>query len=82
MYDILFSDNARKELLKLERGIQERIGAALERIRIRPEQFVEKLVGISGYKLRVGDYRLIIDILHEKLIVRVITIGHWRNVYK
>lgn len=62
MYDLLFSDNTRKELLKLERGIQERIGLALERIRIRPEQFVEKLVGIPGHKLRVGDYRLIIDI--------------------
>ena len=82
MYDILFSDKAKKELLKLERGIQERIGAVLERIRMRPEQFVEKLVGIPGYKLRVGDYRIIIDIEHEKLVVLVITIGHRRNVYK
>lgn len=80
-YDILFSDNARKQLEKLERAVQERIVKALERIRIRPEAYVVKLVGETAYKLRVGDYRLILDIYQEKLLVLVIKVGHRRNVY-
>lgn len=82
MYEIIFTDKARKQFLKLERSIQERIGAVLERIRIRPEDYVEKLVGEPGFKLRVGDYRVFLDIINKKLLVLVLEIGHRKNVYK
>jgi mRNA interferase RelE/StbE len=57
-YEIIFSDKAFKQLKKLEKRIQERIIATLERIRIRPESYVTKLVGDPGFKLRVGAYRV------------------------
>lgn len=82
MYEITFSDKAKKDFLKFDRNIQERIGAALERIKIRPEHFVEKLVGEPGYKFRVGDYRLILDINNNQLTILVIEVGHRRNIYK
>lgn len=82
MYEIEFTDKAKREFLKLEKSIQERIGSVLERIRIRPEHFVEKLVREPGYKLRVGDYRVILDIDHNKLIILVLKIGHRKNIYK
>ena len=72
----------RKQLFKLEKIIQERIISALERIRIRPEDYITKLVGDPGYKLRVGDYRVIIDIDKGNLLVLVIKIGHRRNIYE
>ncbi len=56
--------------------------AALERIRIRPEAYITKLVGDPGYKLRVGDYRVIMDIDKGKLLILVIKIGHRRNIYE
>ncbi len=59
-YEIFFSEKALKQLKKLNRNTQERIISALERIRIRPETYVTKLVGDPGYKLRVGDYRVIL----------------------
>lgn len=79
-YGIFFSDKAKKQLDKLERDVQERIVKSLERIRIRPEAYVVKLVGETAYKLRVGDYRVILDIYQEKLLVLVIKVGHRRNV--
>ncbi len=81
MYEVLLTDKAKKELRKLERNVQERIIDALERIRTRPEAFVTKMVGEPSYKFRVGDYRLILDIDHGRLIVLVIKIGHRKNVY-
>ncbi len=81
VYEIVFSHSARKALLKLDRIIQQRIIHALERIKIRPEEHLVKLVGISVYKLRVGDYRVIVDLEHEKLIILVIKVGHRKNVY-
>jgi len=82
MYDILFSDDAKKQLSKLNKEIQKRIAAVLERVRIRPETYLSKLVGDQGYKLRVGDYRLIIDLEKRQLLILVIKIGHRRKIYK
>ena len=81
-YEIIFTDTSRKQFKKLEKDIQERIIKALERIRIRPEAHIKKLVGYSGYRLRVEEYRIILDIEKEKLIILVIKIGHRKNIYK
>ena len=81
-YEILFSDKALKQLKKIEPNIQKRIIAALEKIRIRPEAYVIKLVGYNVYKLRVGDYRVIMDLDNKKLHVLVLKVKHRRNVYK
>lgn len=80
-YIIIYSDKAYRQFKKLERNVQERIKAALERVRIRPEVYVSKLVGDPGYKLRVGDYRVIMDIDNKKLIILVLKAGHRRNIY-
>lgn len=82
MYEIIFTKKSKGQFLKLEKSIQQRIGAILERIKIRPETFIEKLVEDSGYELRVGDYRLISDIDKNKLIILIIKLGHRRNIYK
>ena len=82
MYEIIFSDISLKQLNKLEKNIQERIISTLERIRIRPESYLIRLVDDPGYKLRVGDYRVIIDLDKTKLIILVIKIVYRKNVYK
>ena len=82
MYQIEFSDNALRFFNKLDRNIQERMGAVFERIKIRPQDFVEKLVGEPGYKLRIGDYRVFLDIFQDKLLIFVIEISHRKNAYK
>ena len=81
-YDIIFSDKSLKQLRKLEKEVQERIIKALERIRIRPEIHVTKLIGDPGYRLRVGDYRVILDIDKGKLLILVLKIGHRKGIYK
>ncbi len=80
-YEIIFSDKAFRQLTKLEKIVQRRIIAVLERVRIRPEAHVSKLVGDPGYKLRVGDYRVIMDIDNKKLTILVLKVGHRKNVY-
>jgi len=75
-YEIIFTDTSRRQFRKLEKDVQERIIIALERIRIRPESYVKKLVGDPGYRLRIGGYRVILDIQKSELIILVINIGH------
>ena len=81
-YEIFFTDKASKQLKKLEKDDRERIIKSLERIRIRPEAYITKLIDDPGYRLRVGDYRVILDIKKEKLIILVLMVGHRKNIYE
>ncbi|MBU0614977.1 MAG: type II toxin-antitoxin system RelE/ParE family toxin [Nanoarchaeota archaeon] len=82
MYEISFTQKAKDQFLKLEKEVQKRILNALDRLRIRPEAHVTKLVGDPAYKFRVGDYRIIMDIDKGKLIILIIKVGHRKNIYK
>ena len=82
MYKIELSQIAEKQFYKLEKEVQIRVLSTLDRIRIRPFSHVKKLVNSSYFKLRVGDYRVILDIKEDKLIIFVIELGHRRKIYK
>ena len=82
MYNVIISEKAQRQLDKLPYDIQERILAVLERVKIRPEAYFERLVGEKDYRLRVGDYRVLADIDRNKLIISVTKIGHRKNIYK
>jgi len=81
-YEVIFSDFADKQLSKLSLDIQTRIISTIKRCQIRPHVHVKKLVGSKYFRLRVGDYRVIMDIIEEKLIIHVVELGHRKNIYK
>lgn len=81
LYSIIFSKNADKLLDKLDDSIRQRMFSSLNKLRENPERFLTKLVGEDIYKYRIGDYRIFVDILPEKLVILVIKIGHRKNVY-
>ena len=82
MYRIAFTNTAHTQLGKLERDTASRIADALERIRVRPKRFCTRLVGSPYYRLRVGDYRVIVDIYEGELIVLVIEVVHRSTAYR
>ena len=82
MYEIQFYEKAEKQFNKLSSDIKDRILNNLERIKIRPFSFVKRLIGTNYFRLRVGEYRLILDIQNNKLIIFVIELGHRKNIYK
>ena len=81
MYSISFNQLAEKQLKKLDKNLQARVLEVLDRIRIRPYHFVKRLVGSPYFRLRVGDYRVILDIQNDKLIIVVVELGHRSKIY-
>ena len=81
-YEIFWSEVARNSLRKLESDISQRILLKLRSVRESPHNFVERLSGKNFYKLRVGDYRVILDIdeANKKIFIRLA--GHRKNIYK
>ena len=81
MYSIVFTKKAQAEFLALERAVQERVSAVLTRINLNPYAYAKKLAGTEHYRVRVGDYRIILHIEEGKKELVVLKIGHRKNVY-
>ncbi len=79
MYEILITETAEKTLDKLPVSIAERLIKAIYKLadQPRPPKCV-KLSGSENYRIRVGDYRIIYDVL----VVEVLKVGNCRHVYK
>jgi len=62
------------------RSCRRRIITTLERCRVRPYHIVKKVVGSPYFRLRVGDYRVIMRIENEQLRILVVEIGKRENI--
>lgn len=82
VYTIKFTNHAASQIKKLPQEIKDRIEVSLRRIQTRPFDFIDRLVGQPYYKLRVGDYRLLLDIINDDLVILVVEVEHRRNIYK
>lgn len=82
-YQIVVMPSAKRALSKLERKIGERIAQAIEKLADdpRPKGCV-KLTGIEGWRIRVGDWRVVYDIDDNRVIVFIIRIADRKEVYK
>lgn len=85
MWSVTYTAEAIKALTGMDHTVARRIRAkilALARDPKVPNNNVEKLTGIEGYRLRVGDWRVIYTLRHEVLTIVVIRVGHRREVYE
>ncbi len=81
-YTIVLSRKAQKQLDKLSDHIAFPIFEAIQDLREEPRPIgYKKLKGRDGYRLRVGNYRIIYDIYDTELIIDVITVGHRKDIY-
>jgi len=85
---IEFDPAAVKELRKLDRPVQQRLLGFL-RLRVAPLEdprtIGEVLAGErlgAFWKYRVGDWRLICDIQDERIVVRVLRLGHRSEAHR
>mgnify|MGYP001565615003 CR=1 FL=1 len=81
MYDLAFDPLAAKELRKLDGIVQRHIGIVLERLLSNPSFYMIKLAGQEGFRVRAGDFRIIVDVDRTNKKIRVLRIGHRRNIY-
>jgi len=82
MYNLIFEKKALDFISKLEKEIRKRIWNKLQQCKEDPFRFFEHLEEIEGYKLRVGDYRLIIDVDDSTKTLKVLKVGHRKNIYE
>ena len=74
---------AQKELLQLPDPSYTQVRDAIHDLADDPRpRGCRKLTSRQGWRIRVGDYRVIYDIDDKEATVTVINIGHRRDIYK
>jgi mRNA interferase RelE/StbE len=85
MYSILLTKSAAKALRKMPRDTAQRIRERLDHIAADPyakHPSVTRLQNRPGYRLRVGDWRVIYEIEGQELVILVLRIGSRQEVYR
>lgn len=82
-YKVDITNSARKEIKNLDSQIIKRIIEKLKSLEENPfPSGYKKLIARNGYRIRIGDYRIIYNILETEKIVRVYKVGHRKDVYR
>jgi len=81
-FSIIWNPVALKFLRKLPKEIAQRIVMKVRELEENPFHYLEHLENSDYYKLRVGDYRLLMDVDFRKKIMMVRVIDHRKNIYK
>ena len=82
-YTLTMTRRAQKQLARLPGGAYERVRDAIRRLAADPRPLgCLKLTGRDGWRVRVGDYRVIYEIEDSQHVVTVVDVGHRREVYR
>jgi len=82
VYELKFDNKAIDFLNKLEKDTKERIWNKLQQCKLNPFHYLEHLEEIDGFKLRIGDYRVIVDVDRINQILYILNVGHRKNIYE
>lgn len=82
MYSIVIDNYAKKQLAKIPPPHFNRIIRALNNLGDNPRPAgYKKLTARHGFRIRIGDYRVIYLIEEKNITVYIIEIGHRKNIY-
>ncbi|MDO9590907.1 MAG: type II toxin-antitoxin system RelE/ParE family toxin [Microcella sp.] len=82
-YRVEFTSAAARQVKKLPRPVRDKVLSAVARLSDDPRPHgATKLVGEqTAWRLRMGDYRVIYDVVDEVLTVTVVRAAHRREAY-
>ena len=86
-WEIRFSEEARKQLKKLDRYTQKMIKSWIVKNLVGCDDPRAHGKGLTAnrtgqWRYRIGDYRLICLIIDNELIILAMTVGHRREIYE
>lgn len=83
MFSLEFSRRANKTLAKLPPTVSRRIVTALEELCGDP--FPRDSIRIKGessvFRIRVGDYRILYEVYHDRHAILIVDVDHRSRVY-
>lgn len=80
-WTVIWSKRAEKQLDTLPKEVVIRILKKTDDIQVEPFAYLERLSNSSLYKFRVRNYRIIVDVINDKLILHFVLVKKRSRVY-
>ena len=81
-YQVILRPQAKKSLAKITKREQHRIEIAIDLLSRNPyPPASRKLVNRPEWRVRIGKYRILYEVIDNELVVLVISIGHRSEIY-
>ncbi|HLE97634.1 MAG TPA: type II toxin-antitoxin system RelE/ParE family toxin [Candidatus Thermoplasmatota archaeon] len=80
-FDTLWTARAKRHLAALPPDVQLRIVRKVVAASADPLRHFARLAGVSAWRLRVGEYRVIADVKLRERRIEVLAGGHRKSVY-
>lgn len=82
MFKIVYSEKFNKSMKKIPKDYHQKIKTAIHSLAVNPYPSNSlKMTNCAQYRIRIGVYRLLYEILKDKLIIQIIDIGHRQGIY-
>lgn len=82
-YAVLILRRAQAQLGKLPAGVYDAVRDRIRNLGDEPRPHgCKKLVGREGWRVRVGDYRVIYEVDDDLKTVTVLDVGNRRDIYR
>jgi len=82
-YKIFIKRSAQKSLAKIDKKNREKIIETIYNLEGNPRpENCKKLKGREGWRIRIGNYRVIYEIDEKEKRINVLFIGHRQLIYK
>ncbi len=83
MYRLIIENRAAKEVELLHGEMLDRVVKAIDSLKQNPRpQGIKKLFMDDGWRIRVGDYRVLYTIDDKQKVVTVYRVKHRKEVYR
>ncbi|KNY04874.1 plasmid stabilization protein [Microbacterium sp. GCS4] len=83
MYRVQFTTAAAKEIRTLDAQIRRRLLGGISQLEREPgPPGARKLAGFdNAWRVRIGDYRVLYEVVDDQVLVTVVRVAHRRDVY-
>lgn len=84
MYKVTFSKQAYKSLRRMPRNTAVNISKKIKELAVNPHGMrnVKKLTDHPGFRLRVGDWRVVYTVYEKEILIHIVKIKSRGEVYK
>lgn len=83
MYQIIYDTRIEKDIKPIPKNILRNLFKKIQHLKVNPRnRGAERLTVIEGWRLRVGDYRILYQIDDKEKIVKIYRIKHRREAYR
>ena len=83
-YIVIIKESAQKQIAKLPREYQDKVKRVILGLQDAPRPYgYKKLTGtVNIYRIRVGVYRIVYEIVSGQLLVYIFDVDHRKDVYR